>query len=194
MCVPPGRIYTGIVATWVVARGQEGPAAGWEADGEGTEEAGALGTLEVAALGGCHEGAQGLEAISGDEAAGDEVPEAALNVGGEAAAGAGDVVVEESAAGGEEVKDIAAGAGDRGGRRKRDGGRRWTRPFDSSLRFATRRLSANGTLIANPGQEPGKIAAADEGDRRGGGSRGGAAVVSAFSGCEAAPGDVAGHA
>src|SRR5438128_7224234 len=111
MCVPPRRIYTGIVATWVVAGGQEGPAAGWEADGEGAEEAGALGALEVAAFGGGHERAESLEAISGYKPAGDEVPEAALDVGGEAAAGAGDVVVEEGAAGGEKVEDVAAGAG-----------------------------------------------------------------------------------
>ena len=89
---------------------EQRPAAGGEADGEGAEEAGALGSLEVAALGGGHEGAEGLEAVGGDEAAGDEVPEAALDVGGEAAAGGGDVVVEEGAAGGEEVEDVAAGA------------------------------------------------------------------------------------
>jgi len=101
-----------------ISGGQEGPAAGGEADGEGAEEAGALGALEIAPLSGGHKGAKGLETVGGDEAAGDEVPQAALNVGGEAAAGAGDVVVEEGAAGGEEVEDVAAGAGDGGGRRK----------------------------------------------------------------------------
>ena len=111
MCVPPRRIYTGIVATWVVAGGQEGPAAGWEADGEGAEEAGALGALEVAAFGGGHERAESLEAISGYKPAGDEVPEAALDVGGESATGARDVVVKQRAAGGEKVEDVPAGAG-----------------------------------------------------------------------------------
>src|SRR6266516_4659090 len=167
MCVPPRRIYTGIVATWVVAGEQEGPAAGWEADGEGAEEAGALGALEVAAFGGGHERAESLEAISGYKPAGDEVPEAALDVGGEAAAGAGDVVVEEGAAGGEEVEDIAAGA-------------------------CLRALGA--VSVSDAGEKPREVCAADEGDGGGGGGGGAAAVGAALAGGQAAPGDVAGHA
>jgi hypothetical protein len=99
----PRRLYTRIVHHGRKQR----PAAGREADGEGAEEAGALWPLEVAALGGGHEGAEGLEAVGGDEASGDEVPESAFDVGGEAAAGGGDVVVEEGSAGGEEVEDVA---------------------------------------------------------------------------------------
>src|SRR3989304_4808921 len=55
-------------------------------------------------------GGGGGGAGGGDGARGDEVPEAALDVRGEAAARGDDVVVEEGAAGGEEVEDIAAGA------------------------------------------------------------------------------------
>jgi hypothetical protein len=99
---------------WTSEMRKERPAAGGKADGEGAEEAGALGALEVPALCRGHEGAERLEAVSGDEAPRDEVPEAALDVRWEAAAGGGDVVVEEGAAGGEEVEDVAAGAGDGG--------------------------------------------------------------------------------
>src|SRR2546426_233151 len=55
-------------------------------------------------------GTRGGEATGWREG-GDEVPEAALDVGGESATGARDVVVKQRAAGGEKVEDVPAGAG-----------------------------------------------------------------------------------
>jgi hypothetical protein len=91
--------------------GQEGPATGGRAgDGEGAEEAGALGALELPLLRRSHEGTKGLETIGSDEATGDEVPQSAFDVGGETAGASDDVVLEEGAASFEEFQDVRPGA------------------------------------------------------------------------------------
>ena len=160
--------------------GQERPAAGGDAaDGEGAEESGALRAAEAALFGGCHEGAEGLEAIGGSEAAGDEVPEAALNIARQAAGGGDDVVVEERTFGGEQVVDLATCAS---GWRERS--------------FGSLRMSGGQWLHGVPadaGDEPRQVAAAGQRDGSGGGGGGGAAAV-ALTAREARPGDVAGDA
>ena len=126
--------------------------------------------MEIPLLGRSHERAQSLKAVGRDESAGDQVPEASLDVRGQAAGAGDDVVVEEGALRFEQIEDVGARTG----------------PGD-----------LRESAVADASEEPGEIDAAGEGYRGGGVGYGALRSVLAglaLAGGEACPGDVAGEA